>query len=110
MSDIMQVDEVLALLRPMFREMLHQTEFASLRLELVSTDDPEGTALDDEDLIEQNSAHVRWRILKERGWSGTLWVDEGPVALVRSVQSDLQDFIAESRFGWDELRGPRDLP
>lgn len=55
MSEIMQVDEVLALLRPMFREMLHDEELASLRLELVSSDDWQGAALEDEDLVELNS-------------------------------------------------------
>lgn len=47
MSEIMQVDEVLALLRPMFREMLHGDELASLRLEIVASDDwqaPRSTA------------------------------------------------------------------
>jgi hypothetical protein len=52
---------------------------------------------------------VRWQVLGERGWSRGLDVDEDPVTLVRGVQSDLQDFIAESDFGWGQLRGPRDL-
>lgn len=106
----MQVSEVTALLLPMFREMLNSDELRTLRLEIVAVDDWQGAALEDDDLIEHNSAIARWRIMKERGWSGGLRVDAGPVDLVRSVQSDLQDFIAESRFGWGELRGPRDLP
>lgn len=55
-------------------------------------------------------AHVTWRIMDEEGGSGGLHVDEGTDRLVRFVQSDLQDFVSESRFGWGQLRGPRDLP
>lgn len=106
----MLVSEVIALLLPMFRSMLCSDELSTLRLEIVPIDDWQGAALEDDDLVEQNSAAVRWRIMKERGWSGGLRVDEGPVEVVRAVQSDLQDFIAESRFGWGQLRGPRDLP
>ncbi|WP_302847386.1 hypothetical protein [Curtobacterium sp. MCBA15_001] len=35
--------------------MLHDEELASLRLELVSSDDWQGAALEDEDLVELNS-------------------------------------------------------
>ncbi|KQS09913.1 hypothetical protein ASG04_04805 [Curtobacterium sp. Leaf183] len=109
-DEILEVSEVIALLRPMFHVMLTTPELATLTVEIVSIDDVTGPALDGDDLVEQNSAVVRWRILHERGWSGGLWVEDGPDALVRNVQSDLQDFIAESEFGWGQLRGPRDLP
>lgn len=109
-DEILEVSEVVALLRPMFDIMLTTPELATLTVEIVSINDVTGSALDGDDLVEQNSAAVRWRILHERGWSGGLWVEGGPDALVRNVQSYLQDFIAESEFGWGQLRGPRDLP
>jgi hypothetical protein len=109
-DEILEVSEVIALLRPMFQVMLTTPELATLTLEIVPIDDVTGSALDGDDLVEQNGAVVRWRIMRERGWSGGLWVEDGLDALVRNVQSDLQDFIAESRFGWGQLRGPHDLP
>jgi hypothetical protein len=110
MPEVMRVAEVVALLMPMFREMLHDDELASLRLEVVLWDRPNEPPLGPDDLVECNRAAMRWWILGERGWSGGLDVCEGPVAMIRAVQSDLQDFIAESGFGWGELRGPTDLP
>ncbi|MCP1503926.1 hypothetical protein J2Y89_002670 [Curtobacterium herbarum] len=110
MPEVMRVSEVVALLMPMFREMLHDDELASLRLEVVPRDHPDEPPLEPDDLVESNCAAMRWWILGERGWSGSFDVREGPVAMVRAVQSDLQDFIAESGFGWGELRGPTDLP
>ncbi|WIB36388.1 hypothetical protein DEJ15_04325 [Curtobacterium sp. MCJR17_043] len=41
---------------------------------------------------------------------GGLWLDDGPEMMARLVQSALQEFIAESRFGWGQFRGPHDLP
>jgi len=35
---------------------------------------------------------------------------ESPTELRARLASDLQDFIAESRFGWAELRGYREQP
>ncbi|WP_185022840.1 hypothetical protein [Curtobacterium sp. PhB115] len=49
-GQIMQVSEVVALLLPMFRSMLRSDELASLRLEIVSRDDRQGAALEDDDL------------------------------------------------------------
>jgi hypothetical protein len=37
-------------------------------------------------------------------------LDEGPDALVHFVRSDLQDFIAESLFGWGQHRRPTSDP
>ena len=105
----MNVAEVVALLTPMFREMLHDDELASLRFGIVPLGEPDGPDLRDDDPVRFNGAVVRWRILGERGWSRGLDADDDPVTLVRGVQSDLQDFISESDFGWGQLRGPRDL-
>lgn len=106
----MEVSDVIALLQPMFDEMLLPGERASLRFHLVATGDWDDRALRPSDLVEHHSAMVRWRILGEHGGSGSIPVDDGPTSLVRQVQSDLQDFIAEKRFGWGQLRRPRDLP
>jgi hypothetical protein len=108
--EVMEVRAVLALLEPVFREMLRADELRSTRFHLAPIDDPWGHALQPDDLVETNSAVVWWRIAGERGASGGLRLDDGPEMTARSVQSDLQDFIAESRFGWGEFRGPRDLP
>ncbi|WP_267423049.1 MULTISPECIES: hypothetical protein [unclassified Curtobacterium] len=106
----MNAAEVVALLTPMFREMLDDVELASLRFGIVPMDDPDGPhRLRDDDPVRSNAAVVRWQILGERGWSRGLDGDEDTATLVRGVQSDLQDFISESDFGWGQLRGPRDL-
>jgi hypothetical protein len=109
-GDVMEVRAVLALLEPVFRAMLHPDELQSARFHLTPMDDPWGRPLQPDDLVETNSAVVWWRIVGERGTSGGLWLDDGPEMMTRSVQSDLQDFIAESRFAWGEWRGPHDLP
>jgi hypothetical protein len=106
----MEVRAVLALLEPVFREMLRADELRSTRFHLAPIKDPWGHALQPDDLVETNSAVVCWRIVGERGGSSGLRLDDGPEMTARSVQSDLQDFIAESRFGWGEFRGPRGLP
>jgi hypothetical protein len=105
----MNVAEVVALLTPMFHEMLHEDELASLRFGVVPLGEQDGPHLKDDDPVRFNGASVRWQILGERGWSRGLDSGDDPGALVRGVQSDLQDFISESDFGWGQLRGPRDL-
>ena len=105
----MNVAEVVALLTPMFHEMLHEDELASLRLDIVPLGATDGSQLRNDEPVETHGAAVRWQVLGERGWSRGLDVDEDPATLVRGVQSDLQDFISESDFGWGQLRGPRDL-
>ncbi|PYY33795.1 hypothetical protein DEJ16_03490 [Curtobacterium sp. MCJR17_055] len=107
---VMEVRAVLALLEPVFREMLHADELRSTRFHLTPADDPWGHALQPDDLVETNNAVVWWRIAGERGVSGGLWLDDGPEMMARLVQSALQEFIAESRFGWGQFRGPHDLP
>lgn len=97
-------------LRPMFVEMLSADEFATLSYRLVLVDDgPDGSPIDPSAHVHEFEAWVRWSIRGEEGGSGGLPVD-GAAAAVRAVQSDLQDFISESAFGWGQLRGPHDLP
>lgn len=106
----MEVRAVVALLEPVFREMLRPDELRATRYHLTSSDDPRGHALQPDDLVETNSAVVWWRICGERGTSGGTWLDDGPEEMTRHVQGALQDFIAESRFGWGAFRGPLGLP
>lgn len=111
MTEMKYVRDVKRLLEPIFESILRPTELRSLTFWLERVADgangrelPAGTA------IKTNDAWARWQILGEEGGSGSLRPDDGVDALVRFVQSELQDFIAESSFGWGELRGPRDLP
>jgi hypothetical protein len=106
MTDAMTVGEIRALLAPVFAVMLEPAEFASLEWDVVAW----GTesVLPDAVIPEGIAARVEWRILGETGRTGSLRTED-PRTLVRFVQSDLQDFIAESAFGWGQLRGPADL-
>ncbi|MDJ0322011.1 hypothetical protein [Pseudarthrobacter sp. PS3-L1] len=106
MTELMCVREVKLLLEPMFEAMLSSTELGTLvwRIERVS-DYSNEVELPDDALIAPNEAWVRWEVLGEAGGSGSLRLDGGSNALISFVHSDLQDFIAESRFGWGELRG-----
>jgi hypothetical protein len=110
MTEVMYVRDVKRLLGPIFESMLRPPELRSLTfwLERVA-DGANGQELPSDTAIKTNDAWVRWQILGEEGGSGSLHLDDGEVALVRFVHSELQDFIAESNFGWGELRGPRDL-
>lgn len=111
MTELTYVRDVKRLLEPIFESMLRPTELRSLTfwLERIA-DGANARELSAETIIRTNDTWVRWQILGEEGGSGSLRLDDGADALVRCVQSELQDFIAESRFGWGELRDPRDLP
>ena len=107
----MRVRDLERLLEPVFESMLSDAELRSLTVRVVRVaDGADGRALHADAVIATNDAWVRWKVLGEDGGSGSLRLDDGVDALVRFVQGELQDFIAESRFGWGELRGPRDLP
>lgn len=106
--EIMEVRDVLALIRPAVVAMLHGREAASLHPFLIETGDTTCTPLLDDDVVLQNSAMARWAILGEDGGSGSLPIEDGEAGLVAGVQSDLQDFIAESSFAWGELRAVPD--
>lgn len=105
----MNVGEVKRLISPAFDSMLTRSERRSLKFRIERIGEL-NRGLDDDDVIEDNATCVGWRIMGEKGWSGSLSLADGPDDLVAFVQSDLQDFIAESRFAWGELRLPRDLP
>jgi hypothetical protein len=97
-------------LSPVFEEMLSERELASLRLSVMrlfidGTERPlnGGESLDDGDV------RIHWEILGERGSARGLQRGVDPADFALAVRSDLQDFIAESSFGWGQLRGPRSL-
>ena len=95
---------MLAVIRPAVLAMLHEHEAATLQLFLVATGDTTWAPLQDDDVVIENSAMARWEVLGEDGGSSSLWIEGGADRLITDVQSDLQDFIAESRFAWGELR------
>lgn len=111
MTELKYVRDIKRLLEPMFESMLSPTERRSLTFwveKVVASTN--GRELSAGTVIKTNDAWVRWQVLGEEGGSGSLPLDDGVGTLVRFVQSNLQDFIAESQFGWGELRGPRNLP
>jgi hypothetical protein len=111
MDEVMRVGEMLRLLEPALAEMLEPAELASSSFALTRVDEwPGTTPLAPDDLVGTGEVWARWRVCGEDGGSSSISFDEDPSQLVRRMQSDLQDFIAESRFGWGQLRGPRDLP
>ena len=102
----MTAEDLLALVRPVFVQVLSDAELTSLGLEVVRLYEPEGAALLSSDPIDGEGALVRWSILGERGWSSELDPRASAVALKRALLGDLQDFIAESGFGWGQFRLP----
>lgn len=111
MAGLMYVRDMKLLLKPVFEAVLTETELQTLvwRIEKVA-DYPNGIEIPDGALIASNEAWIRWEVLSETGGSGSLPLDNGTSTLTRFVQSDLQDFIAESHFGWGEFREPLDQP
>jgi hypothetical protein len=102
--------ELLALLEPVFAEMLSPRERKGMHVWVERIDDAEPVLpIGSDERVDDRRAWVKWRIRGEDGGSGSLRPEEGPTEMLRAVQSDLQDFIAESKFAWGELRGPRDL-
>jgi len=97
-------------LMPMFTTMLTDDELATLNYRVVRVDAcrDEPPLRYDVDLDDVMS-WIRWEIANEEGGSGSLHIEDGLDVLVRRVQSDLQDFIAESRFAWGQYRGPHHL-
>lgn len=90
-----------------FEEMLNGPELASLRVYFTRLfiDGSErplrvGERLDDGDV------RVHWEILGEEGSARGLQRGADLANFALAVQSDLQEFIAESSFGWGQLRGP----
>jgi len=102
----MTAEDLLTLVRPVFVQLLSDAELKSLGLEVVPIDEPDGAALMSSDPIHREGAAVRWSILGERGWSSELDPRADAAALEGALLGDLQDFIAESDFGWGQLRFP----
>ncbi|GAB2968325.1 hypothetical protein [Frigoribacterium salinisoli] len=102
----MTAEDLVALVRPVFVRLLSDAELMSLGLEVVWLHEPDGTALLSSGPIDGEGVAVRWSILGEQGWSGELDPRAGVAALQRAVLGDVQDFIAESGFGWGQLRLP----
>jgi hypothetical protein len=97
-------------LSPVFEEMLSERELSSLRLSFTRLFiDGRERSVRDGERLDDGDVRVHWEILGEAGSARGLQrgVDLAEFAL--AVQSDLQDFIAESSFGWGQLRGPRSL-
>jgi hypothetical protein len=108
MTKRMYVRDLTRLLETVFESMLNDAELRSLTFRVVRVSDAaDGRMLSSDASIVTHEAWVRWQVLGEDGGTGSLPLDDGPDTLVQFVQGDLQDFIAESRFGWGELRRPR---
>ncbi|WP_422391045.1 hypothetical protein [Arthrobacter sp. N1] len=111
MAELKYARDVKRLLEPIFESMLNVAELESLtfRLQRVA-DGANGRGLPADTIIRTNDTWARWQVLGEEGGSGSLRLNDGVDALIRFMQGELQDFIAESHFGWGELRVPRNLP
>ncbi|OIH93226.1 MULTISPECIES: hypothetical protein [unclassified Curtobacterium] len=103
MTVVMTVGELLAAFRPVAEQMLRPDEFRSARFWVGPHGDWE---LDQEqDDVVDGSMSVVWTIVGETQGSRSLPDDVDDLAgLLHDLADDLQDFIAESSFGWGELR------
>jgi hypothetical protein len=106
MSILLSVADLMRLLDPMFDSMLTPRERKTLTVRVERIAD--GQELFDSDIVESGSAWLRWAVFGEDGGSGSLQLAGGTPEMVLSVQSDLQDFLAETTFAWGELREPKD--
>jgi hypothetical protein len=113
-DDSVTVADLKKLLEPMFDAMLHDHERAALSYHLEQRVGEQWLGdkepLGDDDVVGSTMTWVRWEVLDEEGGSASLDLDGSPEELVEAVQSDLQDFIAETSFAWGELRQPRTQP
>jgi hypothetical protein len=110
-TDTVTVGELLEALDPMLREMLTPEELdgAEFWASTHGADQYEALRPLPLDRVVDRETVVRWRICTEDGSTGGIWIDHGLPVAVLAVQSDLQDFIAESDFAWGQLRGPMHL-
>ncbi|PPH95230.1 hypothetical protein C5C56_17120 [Rathayibacter sp. AY1D1] len=100
------IEELRLALVPVFEAMLHGHERSSLRLHFVRLAEwPDGSPLSPADRLEDDSVIAQWAVLDETGSSRELQSGVALSVLTRAVRSDFQDFIAESAFGWGQLRG-----
>ena len=78
----------------------------SVRLKVVRLDEPDGVALGSSDPLEREGVVVRWSIFAEQGCLSELDPRADTAVLERALLGDLQNFLAESGFGWGQLRLP----
>ncbi|NRG42599.1 hypothetical protein HRK28_16930 [Rathayibacter sp. VKM Ac-2835] len=95
-------------LSPVFGKMLTERECASLRVSFTRLFiDGSERPLHADERLDDGDVRVHWQILGESGSARALQPGTDLADFALAVQSDLQDFIAESSFGWGLLRGPR---
>ena len=97
---MMIVEEILLAARPALETILTPNELERTQLDVVTTRDEPVTSstIISEDLL------LRVVVYGEemRFW---LYPPEGANGFTARLRSELQDFVAESGFGWGELRG-----
>lgn len=96
----MIVEDILLAAQPALEEILTPKELERTRVDVVTTKDEPvmSSAIISEDLL------LRVVVCDEsmRVW---LYPPEDANGFTARLRSDLQDFVAESGFGWGELRG-----
>lgn len=97
---MMFVEDVLRAARPALEEILTSDELERTLLDVVTTKDEPvmPLAIVKEDLLLRV-------ILDDEEMRVWLQSTEEEIDFAARLRSDLQDFIAESEFGWGELRG-----
>ena len=103
----MTVAELRTAIAPALREILTSEELAATTVRVACwvaplEGPPDEAWLTDADEVGTDTMIVVTTLGETQG----LWVDgsESPSELHERVRSDLQDFVAESRFGWGQLR------
>ncbi|MFZ7089161.1 hypothetical protein [Curtobacterium sp. RRHDQ10] len=93
-------DEYLRLVEPVVGTLLSAEEVDIVDVAVV---DWNGTPLTDDAPL--TDALLRFRDADGTGMAVQLDADESDAVFVDRLRSDLQDFVAESTFGWGQLRG-----
>jgi hypothetical protein len=98
---VMTVAELKAAIGPAVREILTAEEFRLSSVRVTSESAPLASLGDSEPLTQSTQLQVF-----VMGESAVIWVggDETRDEVYTRVRSDLQDFVAESKFGWGQLR------
>ncbi len=97
----MTVGELKVAIQPALQEILTAEELASTSVRVTDESTPLASLDDEQPLTESTQLQVFIM-----GESAILWVngDETHEEVYTRVRSDLQDFVAESTFGWGQLR------
>lgn len=97
---MMIAEEILLAARPALEAILTPNELERTHMDVVTTKgEPVGSStIVSEDLL------LRVVVYDEEMWFG-LYPPEGANGFTARLRSELQDFVAESGFGWGELRG-----